>query len=184
MSKTGLILFARVESNEELDDTIEASIKNILKLDDKFEMHFIGFGPSTKKITPKNKFSVYESLDIRLFQNIVCEKLKLFSNLGYNKSLIISCGYEIQNKQFFDKNLTIVSYDDSDFMEKKNLNHRFMYGRTTLLKRIWENKSFDITKDLDKNLFLNVFNVIGFSKMNENRINMDGFMNRTEWIFK
>lgn len=184
MSKTGLILFARVESNEELDDAIEASIQSVLELDDKFELHFIGFGPSTKKIIPKDKFSTYESLDIRLFQNIVCEKLELFSNLGYNKSLIISCGYEIQNKQFLDKNLTIVSYDDLDFTEKKNLNHRFMYGRTALLKRIWENKSFDITKDLDKNLFLNVFNVVGFSKMNEHRVNMDNFMNRTAWAFQ
>lgn len=184
MSKTGLILFARAESGEQLDIAVEMSIENILTLDDKFELHFVGFGPPLMKIPKSTNKDTYESLDIRLFQNVVCEKLDLFSKLGYNKSLIVSCGYEIQNKQFLDKNLTIVSYDDSDFVEKKNLNHRFMYGRTALLKRIWENKSFDITKDLDKNLFLNVFNVVGFSNMNAHRVNMNNFMNRTDWIFQ
>jgi hypothetical protein len=56
-----------------------------------------------------------------------------------------------------------------------------MYGRTSLIKRIWENRPFDVTKDLDKNLFLNTFNVIGLKKMNENKVLMDQTIQRIGW---
>lgn len=185
MSKTGLLLFARIESDDDISSEINGTIQSFKQLNTELDIHLIAFGPSSKNITISDvNFTFDQSLDITLFQKIVCSKLDFFLSKGYNKTIIGSCSYQINNTNFLDKNLLIVNYDEKDFNENKNINHRFIYGRTSLLKRIWENKPFDTTKDLDKNLFLNVFNVIGINKMNENRVEMKNFITRVGWVSK
>lgn len=182
MSKTGLILFARVETNNNVSPEIIQTMESLKQLNAELDIHLVAFGPTSKNIKIDDvNFSFYESLDIHIFQNAICSKLDLLLAAGHNKTLISSCSYQVNNKNFLDKNLVIVAYDDEDFTKNKNVNHRFMYGRTALLKRIWENKPFDYTKDLDKNLFLNIFNVIGLKNMNENKVMMQDFIKRIGW---
>lgn len=183
MSKVGLLLFGRFLTEGNIDVEIEQSINSFSLVKSELDIHFAGFGVYAKTITKLNdNFLLDENLDIVNFQKTMVSKLARFSELGYNKTIISSCSYQIKHGNFLDKNLLIVSYDHKDLNESKTINHRFMYGRTSLLKRIWENKQFDITKDLDKNLFLNIFNVIGVSKMNENKIEMMNLIDRIGWM--
>jgi hypothetical protein len=183
MSKTALLLFARIESNGNISPEINETIESFKQLNTTLDIHLVAFGVASKNIVVNDdvNFSFYENLDINFFQSVICSKLELFLAAGHNKTIISSCSYQINNKNFLDKNLVIVTYDGNEFNENKNINHRFIYGRTALLKRIWENKPFDAAKDLDKNLFLNVFNVIGLKNMNENKVPMNGFIKRIGW---
>jgi hypothetical protein len=174
------LLFGRFDSDNSIDSEIQQCLQHFGNLE--IDLHFLGFGAAGKNTTKLNdNFSLFESLDITFFQNKIVSKLENFTELGYNKTIICSCSYQIKNLNFLDKNLIFVYYDDLDFEKHKNINHRFMYGRTSLIKRIWENRPFDVTKDLDKNLFLNTFNVIGLKKMNENKVLMDQTIQRIGW---
>lgn len=183
MNKIGLLLFGRFATNGNgIDNEIQQSIDGFKLIKSELDIHFVGFGPYVNNINIlNNNFTLDQNLDIKIFQKTIASKLEKFLDMGYNKTLISSCCYRISNDNFLDKNLLIVTYDNN-FQQNKTINHRFMYGRTSLLKRIWENKPFIITKDLDQNLFLNTFNVVGISKMNENKIEMNNFLTRIGWL--
>ena len=83
------------------------------------------------------------------------------------KILLLSCCYRLRRFDFWNK-LLLLCCDDKRNLDMNNaarINHRFMYGRTDFIFRIWSGRPFIPNKDVDQNIFINVKNIIGNEKI-------------------
>lgn len=177
MDKIGIVLFGRTTSKAIFRwGSLKESLRSIETLD--AEISLLIFQDEPLRVESKEE--VLERVDsykfvegANTFQQEICEQIEVFKNRGYQKILILSACHALdvltnrptmKDLLIWDKRLVLNSLDN---FKSKTLNHRFMFGDALLIDNIWRRKKFLPQKDVDANIYLNVKNVIGETKIPE-----------------
>jgi len=105
-------------------------------------------------------------------QDMVIDALTRMKNYEIQHSMILTAGFEMQSIASIKENkFTILNYGSEGLnINRKSMNGDFMYGKTRTLLRLWENRPFDKTIPLEKNIYKNVKNLFGEQGMNNNSV--------------